>query len=160
MTEPAPENTTGMTLIVKNTAKLITGFIAVFAVYIALTGHLSPGGGFAGGVILAAAAALVVLAFGRAFTAKLFTEPLCHMWDAGGAVAFLVVALCGYIGGTFFVNFVPQAPERLGHLLSGGAIPLSNLAILVKVGAGLAGAFLALSAYRRVGAGAKRTWES
>ncbi|HAU38896.1 MAG TPA: sodium:proton antiporter, partial [Phycisphaerales bacterium] len=53
---------TGMTLIVRSTAKLVTGFIAVFGIYIALTGHLSPGGGFAGGVILAAAAILIVLA--------------------------------------------------------------------------------------------------
>ena len=35
-----------VTLIVKNTTRLVSGFIAVFAVYIALTGHLGPGGGF------------------------------------------------------------------------------------------------------------------
>ena len=52
-------NDGGMTLIVKNTARLVSGFITVFAVYIALTGHLGPGGGFAGGVILAAAAVLL-----------------------------------------------------------------------------------------------------
>ena len=136
----------GMTLIVKNMTRLVTGFIAVFGIYIALTGHLSPGGGFAGGVILAAAAALVVLSFGRESSSKLITGPACHVADAAGALAFLVVALLGYLAGDFFINFVPLGQRH--HLASGGAIPLSNLAILIKVGAGLAGAFLALSAFR------------
>ena len=63
----------GMTPIVKNTARLVSGFIAVFGIYIALTGPLSPGGGFAGGVILAAAAVLIVLAFGRETAERIIT---------------------------------------------------------------------------------------
>ena len=64
-------------------------------------------------------------------------------------MGFLAVALLGYLAGGFFVDFLPVG--KLHHLLSGGTIPLSNLAILVKVGAGLAGAFLALSAFRLAG---------
>ena len=138
---------TGMTLIVKNTARLIAGFIAVFGIYIAATGHLSPGGGFAGGVIIAAAAVLVVLAFGKDAAATVLGERQCHVWDAAAALAFLAVAVCGYFAADFFDNFLPLGETH--KLKSGGAIPLSNLAILVKVGAGLAGAFLALSAFRR-----------
>jgi len=145
----------GMTLVVRSTARLITGFIAVFGVYVALTGHVSPGGGFAGGVILAAAAVLVVLAFGRRAASALVTERTCHTWDAAGAMGFLVVAVLGYFVGGFFVNFLPVG--RLHELVSGGMIPLANLAILVKVGAGLAGAFLALAAWRRLGPAAGRT---
>ena len=141
MTEP------GMTLIVKNVAKLVGGFIAVFGIYLALTGHLTPGGGFPGGVVLAAAVVLVVLAFGKDFASGMLTEPQCHVWDGIGAFSFLVIALCGYFLGNFFGNFFPTG--RLHRLFSGGAIPLSNMAILIKVGFGLAGAFLALSAFRR-----------
>ena len=141
-------NHNGMSLIVKNTARLVAGFIAVFGVYIALTGHLSPGGGFPGGVIVAAAAVLIVLAFGKRYVAAVVNESQCHVWDGVGAMAFLVVALCGYFIGSFFINFIPIKPEQLHKLFSGGTIPLSNLAIMVKVGAGLAGAFLALSAFR------------
>ena len=136
----------GMTPIVKNTARLVSGFIAVFGIYIAMTGHLTPGGGFAGGVILAAAAALIVLSFGREASAKLIADRACHVADGAAAFAFLLIALLGYLVGGFFFNFVPLG--RLHGLASGGTIPLSNLAILVKVGAGLAGAFLALSAFR------------
>lgn len=144
--------TTGMTPIVKNTARLVSGFIAVFGIYIALTGHLSPGGGFAGGVILAAAAVLIVLAFGREEAHRIITEPRCHVWDAAGAGLFLLVAVCGYFTGGFFVNFIAQFPRgrgAVGHLFSGGTILVSNLFILIKVAAGLAGGFLALAAFRR-----------
>jgi len=147
-------NHSGMTLIVKNVTKLVTAFIAVFAIYVALTGHISPGGGFAGGVILAAAGVLVVLAFGRHFAAGLLNERKCHFWDAAGAMGFVVVALLGFAAGSFFTNFIPSGPQRAGNLISGGAIPLSNVAILLKVGAGLAGAFLALAAYGRLAKGA------
>ena len=139
-------NEGGMTLIVKNTTRLIIGFIAVFGIYVALTGHLGPGGGFAGGVILAAAAVLIVLSFGRDSATGWIREPVCHLADAGAAAAFLVVAVLGYLVGGFFVNFI--RPGQPHHPVSGGAIPLSNFAILIKVGAGLAGAFLALSAFR------------
>jgi len=145
----------GMTPIVKNTARLVSGFIAVFGVYIALTGHLSPGGGFAGGVILAAAGVLIVLAFGRVTAERIFTPSQCHLWDAAGAGLFLAVAVIGYFSGGFFVNFIAHISKgQVGKLFSGGTILVSNLFILIKVAAGLVGAFLALSAFRRVGADA------
>ena len=142
----------GMTPIVKNTARLVSGFIAVFGIYIALTGHLSPGGGFAGGVILAAAGILVVLSFGRERAEQIFTPTQCHVADAVGAACFALVAVLGYLAGGFFVNFVARTPGgrgTVGNLFSGGTLMVSNLFILVKVAAGLAGVFLALAAFRR-----------
>ena len=144
----------GMTEIVRNTARMLTGFIVLFGVYIAATGHISPGGGFAGGVILAAAGVLVVLAFGRTVVTGQLTEDKCHIWDAAGALGFLAIALLGFLAGGFFINFVnTMAGEEnvalnVHKLMSGGMVPLANLAILVKVGAALLGAFLALSLYR------------
>ena len=139
----------GMTSIVKNTASLVSGFIAVFGLYIALTGHIGPGGGFAGGVILAAAGMLILLAFGQRFSAKVITARVIHVADAAGASVFLLIAVLGFLMGAFFTNFIPTGEPH--HLKSGGMIPLANLAILVKVGAGLVGAFLALSAFRLTG---------
>ena len=43
----------GMTLIVKTITRLTVGLIMLFGIYIVLHGHLTPGGGFAGGVIVA-----------------------------------------------------------------------------------------------------------
>ena len=103
-------------------------------------------------MILAAAAVLIVLAFGRATAERIFTPSQCHLWDAAGAGLFLVVAVLGYFSGGFFVNFIAHISKgQVGKLFSGGTILVSNLCILIKVAAGLVGAFLALSAFRRQG---------
>lgn len=136
----------GMSLIVKEVTKLVTGFIAVYAAYIILYGHLTPGGGFAGGVILACGFILTVLAFGKKFADQIITDAGTKLWDTFGAGLFLVVAFIGYGTGYFFGNFLPH-PANF-QLLSAGTIPLSNVAIGIKVAACLLGVFLALSLFR------------
>ena len=137
----------GMSLIVKNITRLVAGFIAIFGVYIVLYGHVSPGGGFAGGVILAGALVLIVLAFGEEYSRKVFPHDVAKTSDALGALGFLVVAIFGYMVGGFFVNFLPRG--QVGNLFSAGTIPISNLAIGIKVGTGLFGVFLTLALFRR-----------
>jgi len=136
----------GMSLIVKEVTKLVTGFVAVYAAYIILYGHLTPGGGFVGGVILACGFILAVLAFGKTFTEQMISDAGAKAWDTFGATLFLVVALVGYRTGNFFGNFLPH-PGNF-RLLSAGTIPLSNVAIGIKVAACLLGVFLALSVFR------------
>jgi multicomponent Na+:H+ antiporter subunit B len=142
----------GMSLIVKTVTRMATGFIAIFGVTIVLYGHVSPGGGFAGGVIIASAFILVVLAFGREYASRFVTGRAASMWDSGGALAFLAVALLGYLGGHFFWNFLrppPGVEVSLFRLYSAGSIVLSNAAIGIKVGMGLFGIFFTLSIFRR-----------
>ncbi|MCP4708945.1 MAG: hypothetical protein GY869_09995 [Planctomycetes bacterium] len=55
----------GMTIIVKQVTKLVVGFILLYSIYLILFGHLSPGGGFVGGVTMACGFILIVLAFGK-----------------------------------------------------------------------------------------------
>jgi len=136
----------GMSPIVKTMSRIATGFILLFGIYVVLYGHLSPGGGFAGGVVLAAGLILLVLAFGGEFTNQLFSERAVTVWESGGALGFLCIALLGYFAGMFFFNFLGKGTPF--HLLSGGMIPLSNLAIGAKVGSGLFGVFLALAIFR------------
>ncbi|KYK23348.1 hypothetical protein AYK24_00995 [Thermoplasmatales archaeon SG8-52-4] len=50
--------------IVKIVSRELTPFIFLFGVYIIIYGHLSPGGGFQGGVILAMGAILVMVIYG------------------------------------------------------------------------------------------------
>ena len=127
----------GLTLIVKTTASFLIGFITLFGLYIVLTGHLTPGGGFPGGVILAAGLLLVVLAFGADEVRAKLGHNLAVVWEGLGAIGFLAVALLGFIAGTFFAHFIPHVAGF--KLFTGGSIPLANLAIGIKVGAGLFG---------------------
>jgi multicomponent Na+:H+ antiporter subunit B len=60
--------------------------------------------------------------------------------DCLGALMFAAVAVLGFAwGGGFFVNFLFQKflPGKALELVSAGTIPLSNIAIGLKVGASL-----------------------
>jgi hypothetical protein len=60
----------GMTVIVKTVTRWLKVFIFLYGIYIIITGHLAPGGGFAGGVIIACSYMLLTLAYGKEFTLK------------------------------------------------------------------------------------------
>ncbi|MBM3251887.1 MAG: hypothetical protein FJZ11_03800 [Candidatus Omnitrophica bacterium] len=133
---------TGMSLIVKTITRLTVGLILLFGIYIVLHGHLSPGGGFAGGVIIALSLVHLILAFGRDAKVSKISMNLASNLESLGALMFLSVALLGFLGGSFFLNvFKKGAPFKL---FSSGTIPFSNIAISLKVGVGLFAIFLAL----------------
>ena len=145
----------GMTLIVKTISSWIKVLIFLFGIYITLFGHLTPGGGFAGGVILACSYVLLMLAFGREYAEENLSLKAASKLDSVGALWFLAVALCGLIygAGNFFFNFIQQqweiGKDTQFHLVSAGTIPISNLAICLKVGASLFMMLLVLSAFRQ-----------
>jgi len=132
----------GMTPVVQNVSRLVAGFVILYAVYVVCTGHLAPGGGFAGGVILMAGVVMLVLAFGGDRARELMAENRCHVLDGSGALVFVLVALFGFFAGGFFKNFLDRGTAH--EFLSGGTIMVCNLAIGLKVAAGLVGIFLAL----------------
>ena len=136
------EPRTGMTLIVKTITRLTVGLILIFGIYIILHGHISPGGGFAGGVIVALSFVHMMLAFGKDFAATKVSRSLASNLESIGAMMFLGVALLGFLGGTFFLNIM--AKGKPFHLFSAGTILLSNISIGIKVGVGLFAIFLAL----------------
>jgi len=141
----------GMTVIVKTVASWVKVLIFLFGIYIIITGHLSPGGGFAGGVILACSYVLLMLAFGREFAEENLPLAASSRLDCIGALAFAAIAVLGFaFGGGFFVNFLISnniLPGKAFNIVSGGTIPLSNLAIGVKVGASLFLVIVLLSAF-------------
>lgn len=133
---------TGMTLIVKTITRMTIGLILLFGIYIILHGHLSPGGGFAGGVIVALSFVHMMLAFGKDVAVAKISRNLASNLESIGAIMFLTVALLGFLGGSFFLNILPKGEPF--KLFSAGTIPLSNIAIGIKVGVGLFAIFLAL----------------
>jgi multicomponent Na+:H+ antiporter subunit B len=142
----------GLTTIVKTISGWVKVLIFLFGINIILFGHLTPGGGFAGGVILASSYVLLMLAFGREFVEKNLPIPLASNLDCLGAFLFAAVAILGLVfGGAFFVNFLYQKylPGQALNLVSAGTIPLSNIAIGLKVGASLFLVIFALSAFRK-----------
>jgi len=132
----------GMSIIVQTVTRLTVWLILLYGIYIVLHGHISPGGGFAGGVIIALAWIHLVLAYGKDVALQRISSHLAEVWESTGALVFLTIALLGLTAGPFFANFLPTGTPF--HLFSAGAIPLSNIAISLKVWAGLFVIFIAV----------------
>ena len=136
------EHDKGMSLIVKTITRLTVGLILLYGIYILSHGHVSPGGGFAGGIIVALSFVHLMLAYGKDVALKKLPRGVMTFLESTGAIMFLCIALLGFTAGYFFLNFIGKGePFRL---FSAGFIPLYNIAISLKVGAGLFAIFVAL----------------
>ncbi len=147
----------GMTFIVKNITRVIISIIFLFSIYITFYGHLTPGGGFAGGIMLACGLILLTLAYGKNMAFKKLSDFWASILDNLGALTFWLIAILGYIGGYFFVNFIEKS-NPFG-LLSSGTILINNIAIGVKVFASVFAVFLALTIFGRFVSGSISTEE-
>ncbi|MFQ5951937.1 MAG: MnhB domain-containing protein [Candidatus Omnitrophota bacterium] len=136
------EHEKGMSLIVKTITRLTVGLILLYGIYIVSHGHVSPGGGFAGGVIIALSFIHIMLAYGKEVAFKKLPKGIASFFESTGAVMFLGIALLGFTGGYFFLNFIAKGQPF--KLFSAGIIPLCKIAICLKVGAGLFAIFVAL----------------
>src|SRR4030042_5423911 len=119
------EHEKGMSLIVKTVTRLTVGMILLYGIAIVLHGHLSPGGGFAGGVIMALCVVPLMLAYGKDVALRKFPKAATSFFEGLGALLFLGLALLGFAGGTFFLNVLGKGePFRL---FSAGILPLANI---------------------------------
>ncbi len=137
----------GMTFIVKTATRLLTGVIFLYGFYITFYGHLTPGGGFAGGIMLACGFILITLAFGKETSLRKLSDFWASLLDNLGALTFWSIAMLGYTAGYFFSNFLEKSAPFT--LLSSGTILYNNIAIAVKVMASVFAAFLALAIFGR-----------
>ncbi|UHD15943.1 hydrogen gas-evolving membrane-bound hydrogenase subunit E [Thiocapsa bogorovii] len=120
--------------VLRTGADLLFPLLVVVGFYVIAHGHLTPGGGFQGGVILAAA-----------FFVALLAQPARHLshglilWIEGLAgAAFILIGIWALVAdGDFLAPLL--GPGRMGDLVSAGTLPLLSLAIGLKVGAELAG---------------------
>ena len=118
---------------------VMIAFTLALGIYVTSHGQITPGGGFQGGVLIAAAVLLVYLAHEYVVVERLRPVPIMEALHAVGAAGFLCVGLGGLIAGeAFFHNFI--ALGKPGMLLSGGTIPLNSVAVGLEV----TGAFLLL----------------
>ncbi len=131
--------------ILRAASDLLFPLLLVVGLFIIVHGHLTPGGGFQGGVILAAA-----------FFVPLLARPGTHFDHAAFAVvegvagaSFIVIGLLGLLyRGEFLAPLLGQG--AMGSLLSAGTLPLLYIAVGIKVGTELAGLIAHIAAYEAV----------
>ncbi len=103
---------------------------AYFAAYIIMNGHLSAGGGFQGGAVIASGVLLTLLAFPQ-YQPNL--EFLSITESVAGAL-FVLAGIAGLImaGGFLDNRILPLG--QFGAFFSAGAIPLLSVLLGIKVG--------------------------
>jgi multicomponent Na+:H+ antiporter subunit B len=137
-----------MSKIVRSVTILLFPFGLVFGMYVVIHGHLTPGGGFQGGAVLATAIAMVMVAHRWDEITGAFKKGALTVFEMIGLLSFALIGLMGLLnGGTFlfnwlantgglFGNAVPVGPNP-GDLNTAGFLPLLNLAVGLEVTAGL-----------------------
>jgi multicomponent Na+:H+ antiporter subunit B len=131
----------GMTIIVKTVTRLTIGFILLYGIYIALSGHVAPGGGFAGGVIVALSFVHIMLAFGKDVALKRLRSGVLRVAINAAALIFLYTVVVNFFGGGSFAH--PIIKKIAGRLVfeSEYIMPLCEMTM---IGCGLFAIFVAL----------------
>jgi multicomponent Na+:H+ antiporter subunit B len=115
----------------------LVGPVMVLAAYIIVHGHLTPGGGFSGGVIAAGALLLAYAAGQGVRLGRVGSIALLEGAEALGAAGFLAMAIAGLIAaGALLKNFLALGTS--GMLLSAGTIPVGNVAVGLEVAGAVA----------------------
>jgi multicomponent Na+:H+ antiporter subunit B len=124
---------------VRSDAVRAAGLILVPAVfllglYVVAHGYITPGGGFQGGVVLAAAIVLVYLAAEYRAFRRIAPLPVVDFVEGTGAGGYVVVGLAALLLGSAFLHNLLSLGTA-GTLASSGSIPMLNVASALEVAA-------------------------
>jgi multicomponent Na+:H+ antiporter subunit B len=133
----------GMTTIVRTISRLLFPFMFLFGVYVLIHGHLTPGGGFQGGVIIAASFVMIWLAYGLEQSPIGFKLFRTEVLEAIGGLVIVAVGVMGLVAGVGVLGHVLPL-GTLGNLFSGGNLPLLNICVGIEVAASLILVFYAM----------------
>jgi multicomponent Na+:H+ antiporter subunit B len=125
----------GSSQILQSGTAFLFPLILVFGVYIFVHGHLTPGGGFQGGVVIASG--MVLLLLSRVSTKV--NDTVLHLVESLSGVSYVIIGVLGLVLAAGFLDNRFLDLGDFGRVLSAGAIPLIYSFIGLKVGAELVG---------------------
>jgi len=133
-------------------SKAFFPLLVALGLYLTLGGHITPGGGFQGGSIIAAGIFMAVVLAGR--KAINFDHETLVKMESLGLSIYLILGLAGWaMAGFFLYNIGADTMDLVGPSATylnypdnyqAGIIPYLNIAVLIKVSAGLTTALLIL----------------
>ena len=125
-----------------------------------LGGHITPGGGFQGGAMIAGGIILSVLVYGIGNSPLELSHSYIEVLESVGALGFVIFGLIGLFVGGFYLynvgtdllNVVPQAIQTVFHypdVTNAGIIPYLNIFVGLKVFAGLSAIAIAFAGFKK-----------
>jgi multicomponent Na+:H+ antiporter subunit B len=111
---------------------LLVGPVVLVGLWLVAFGYVTPGGGFQGGVVIAAALLLVFLAWSSRAWNALTSEAVLDPVEAVGVGGYIVVGVVALVSGLpFLANLLGAGAP--GTLRSGGSIAFLNWASAIAV---------------------------
>ena len=92
-------------IVVEGVSSVLVPFIQIFALYVITHGHYGPGGGFQGGVILAASMMLLRLSLGEEYEHRRFSPILARVVATVGILIYAVAGLLPLVWGGNFLDY-------------------------------------------------------
>lgn len=124
--------------VLRQVTKLLIPFVIVFGLYVITHGDYGPGGGFQGGVILAAAYILYALVYGLKEARRVVPRWASDTLAAIGVLFYGGVGLVSMFGGGTFLNYDflakdPASGQPLGMFLVELGVGLTVASVMVTV---------------------------
>ncbi len=123
---------------VKNTilscgADSLLPLMLVYMMYIIFHGHLSPGGGFQGGVLMVAVVTILYLGRGYETTVNTLSAGFLHGAEGFASIMYVALAMMGVAVGSLFCQNILYKHGNVGDLYSAGTIFWMNITVGLKV---------------------------
>ena len=105
----------------------------VYMLYIIFHGHLSPGGGFQGGVLMVAVVTILYLGHGYETTTRALSAGFLHGAEGFMSILYVALAMMGVAVGAQFCQNILFRHGSIGDLYSAGTIFWMNVTVGAKV---------------------------
>ena len=121
------------TVLLEVVAAKLGPIVLVFGLYVMMYGHVSPGGGFQGGVVIASGIIFLELGGRKGASTKLAEKSVLALIESSVFLLMVLSALSGIVlGGGFFADFLaPLGMPTVSYIV------MLNILIGMKVGAGI-----------------------
>ena len=148
-------------MILKLVSLPISMILVCLGIMTILGGHITPGGGFQGGAMIASGVILSILVYGLGNSPLEFSHTYIEVLESVGALGFIIFGLVGLFVGGFFLynvgtdilNIVPSAIQTAFHypdVTNAGIIPYLNIFVGLKVFVGLSAIVIAFAGFKKI----------
>jgi energy-converting hydrogenase B subunit I len=148
-------------MILKLVSLPISIILICLGIHTILGGHITPGGGFQGGAMIASGIILSILVYGLGNSPLELSHMYIEALESVGALGFVIFGLIGlFVGGfylynvgTDFLNIVPAAIQNVFHypdVTNAGIIPYLNIFVGLKVFVGLSSIVIAFAGFKKI----------
>lgn len=148
-------------MILKIIALPISIILICLGIMTILGGHITPGGGFQGGAMIASGIILSILVYGLGNSPLEFSHTYIEVLESIGALGFIIFGLIGLFVGGFFLynvgadilNIVPASIQNILHypdVTNAGIIPYLNIFVGLKVFVGLSSIVIAFAGFKKI----------